>query len=527
MACWSDDSRHELIRAARDGDARRVLRLLRGWWPEYLCAGQADLVFDALSVVEPEVLREHPDVGLLAEMLGRLPHGSVPDPGAVAERRYRDLAFSDHAKGWLQANLLAVLRARRRGDLGHARRLILQGRPVADRTRWDMGSTAIAVLPIWFCSAGATALLAGDLALSRELLRLARLTRERLPVVAGDVFARVDQEIAESLALLHALRGDLRQAEFERRRHETGPMTAMGRIADELIDLDQGNPGPRVATEAVGDGLGLVGVDVPVWPFELFIQVQRSLSNGALASARDVLDQALMAPASPLERHTFGRTIVRMAQIDVALAGGDGDEARTLLGSVPPDWLIGRRARLELLVDRPADAIVSATAALWGSQSGPRERVELQTLKAVAQWRTQDVDGARDSIAGAITAARPHRHLRPFSLLGRHELEQLAREVQELDPILQAIDERGLRQIFGDNATMTRLTDRERAVLEAVAAGGSTLDVAQRLHVSTNTVKSQLRTTYLKLGVRTRADAVARAVDIGLLEPRGAEAGCR
>ncbi|HMO12231.1 MAG TPA: LuxR C-terminal-related transcriptional regulator, partial [Actinotalea sp.] len=45
----------------------------------------------------------------------------------------------------------------------------------------------------------------------------------------------------------------------------------------------------------------------------------------------------------------------------------------------------------------------------------------------------------------------------------------------------------------------------------------TTLDeIASRLWVSRNTVKSQVRSVYRKLGVSTRADAVARARQYGL-----------
>lgn len=41
------------------------------------------------------------------------------------------------------------------------------------------------------------------------------------------------------------------------------------------------------------------------------------------------------------------------------------------------------------------------------------------------------------------------------------------------------------------------------------------------LHVSLNTIKTRTRVLYRKLGARSRAEAVARARELGLLTPAG------
>lgn len=61
-----------------------------------------------------------------------------------------------------------------------------------------------------------------------------------------------------------------------------------------------------------------------------------------------------------------------------------------------------------------------------------------------------------------------------------------------------------------------QLTPRERAVLAELAEDVTVEEIAARLWVSRNTVKSQLRSAYRKLGVSTRADAVAWAREAGL-----------
>lgn len=63
---------------------------------------------------------------------------------------------------------------------------------------------------------------------------------------------------------------------------------------------------------------------------------------------------------------------------------------------------------------------------------------------------------------------------------------------------------------------VTSLSRRELIVLENLAEDVTLEAIASKLWVSRNTVKSQVRSVYRKIGVRTRADAVAWASLAGL-----------
>ena len=58
-------------------------------------------------------------------------------------------------------------------------------------------------------------------------------------------------------------------------------------------------------------------------------------------------------------------------------------------------------------------------------------------------------------------------------------------------------------------------TPREQEVLALIVAGASNLEIALELYLTENTVKSKIRTTYAKIGVSTRAQAVAWGVEHG------------
>jgi two-component system nitrate/nitrite response regulator NarL len=67
------------------------------------------------------------------------------------------------------------------------------------------------------------------------------------------------------------------------------------------------------------------------------------------------------------------------------------------------------------------------------------------------------------------------------------------------------------------SATQIRLSGRERELLELAAEGLSTPEIAARLHLSPNTVKTYWQRLYEKLGTADRASAVAEAIRRGLL----------
>jgi DNA-binding CsgD family transcriptional regulator len=68
-----------------------------------------------------------------------------------------------------------------------------------------------------------------------------------------------------------------------------------------------------------------------------------------------------------------------------------------------------------------------------------------------------------------------------------------------------------------DGAKATVLSNREREILALLADGLVNKQIAARLGISTNTVKTHLELLFDKLGVTTRAEAVATGVRRGLL----------
>ncbi len=69
------------------------------------------------------------------------------------------------------------------------------------------------------------------------------------------------------------------------------------------------------------------------------------------------------------------------------------------------------------------------------------------------------------------------------------------------------------------------LTDRELSVLHLVVSGLNNEQIAQELFLSINTVKTYVRTTYKRIGVTSRSQAVVWGLQHGLVPRRGQRHG--
>lgn len=66
-----------------------------------------------------------------------------------------------------------------------------------------------------------------------------------------------------------------------------------------------------------------------------------------------------------------------------------------------------------------------------------------------------------------------------------------------------------------------RLTPRQREILDMIASGLSTSEIAKELTLSTETVRNHVKRVLRELNVHTRLEAIASARRLGLLAPPG------
>ena len=101
--------------------------------------------------------------------------------------------------------------------------------------------------------------------------------------------------------------------------------------------------------------------------------------------------------------------------------------------------------------------------------------------------------------------------------------ESLCRPDLSVRAELGNLTDRGYRRVTltypgpKNSGLVPTLTERELVVLRLLATRLSTREIGQQLHVSVNTVRTQVRAIHRKLEVSSRAEAVAHARQLGLL----------
>lgn len=148
-------------------------------------------------------------------------------------------------------------------------------------------------------------------------------------------------------------------------------------------------------------------------------------------------------------------------------------------------------------------------------------------------------DGSGPSLCRAITAAIPYAKVVLLSGDGRvpAALASSLGAVAALSKQMSSGALVGTLKHIADGARVfpkvvvsrpaRQLSQRETDVLQHVASGLSNREVAEQLNLSRHTVKQHTSAVYRKLGVRNRAEAAGRALELGLLAWHGLPADAR
>ncbi len=196
-----------------------------------------------------------------------------------------------------------------------------------------------------------------------------------------------------------------------------------------------------------------------------------------------------------------GLRLILETENDLELVGeaSDGNEALTLCKKLKPDVVLmdlrmpnmdGLTAIERLRVDQPNIAVVILT-------TFNEDELMLRGLQAGAHgYLLKDTD--RNTLFDTIRAgARGETLLKP---------EIMARVLSQANTPKKESNE------------PVNLTDRELEVLISVARGERSKEIAVQLGISERTVKAHLASIYNKLGVDSRAAAIAVAAQSGLLK---------
>lgn len=254
--------------------------------------------------------------------------------------------------------------------------------------------------------------------------------------------------------------------------------------------------------------------------------VARQVLGGALMGAEDpsegiaVLQDCWRSPA----RHQLSVLLVLQMAGNLAMiliAAGDLDGAHRVLGEVHEladtaehAWGQGAaaalaavqlaRARLVMATDPVASVPEFQRAVDLAEDWGWATMVLLALVGlATAQWTVGDRPGARLNVAKAREVAGTG--------------EARADVVRLLEAFEARIGRGAVATARASGILLEELTDRELSILRALRGPLTAREIGAEMYLSVNTVKSYVKSLYRKLGVVTRADAVRRGHELGLI----------
>jgi DNA-binding NarL/FixJ family response regulator len=209
--------------------------------------------------------------------------------------------------------------------------------------------------------------------------------------------------------------------------------------------------------------------------------------------------RALIVDDHPVTREGL-RTALSMSDNDVEVVGeaASGEEAVDVVRDLTPDVVF-------MDIRMPGMDGIEATRRI--KDAAPDTKIILITI-----------DESRAAISEAIQAGVSGYLLKDASA---DELVGAAKNAVEGNAVIHPqltktfIEEVRLAETEG--AKTTPLSKREREILQKVADGATTRQVANDLGISPHTVKTHLERIFEKLGANDRAQAVAIAIRMGIV----------
>jgi len=193
-------------------------------------------------------------------------------------------------------------------------------------------------------------------------------------------------------------------------------------------------------------------------------------------------------------------------------------------------------AQVQILLSRPEEAltVIQPMLAVVQANGLVHRVIDLLLLQAQAYYTRGERARCWQSLVPALTHAEREGYLRlidqgpllvrllneaaGLGMATRFITRVLSHNPADLAPLLDEVTSTGTPHVpMGLGGLTEPLSAREIQVLELMAEGLSIADIAARLYLSPNTLKSHTQNIYGKLDAHTRVQAVNKARDLKLI----------
>lgn len=292
-----------------------------------------------------------------------------------------------------------------------------------------------------------------------------------------------------------------------------------GLTARVLTALDRGDTDTAMR---ILEHLGEPREKEELWAFMLYARARHALAGGDPVPTLTALRRTRASRERKMSNGAVAASLLASAEIDLLIAKGDANQADAVAARTESPaaslWTLVSVTRLHAVTGRNKSAVefsrrVDEAEAL----RFPRAYLELLLVEARLNLRREDPARARRLWRRACSIADQTGNTGSFATVDERVLRTLA-EAQNFDSAALTRYMRAPRApMFPSALTLVRLTERERTVLVLLASGLANAQIAEKLFVSTNTVKTQIRSLYTKIGGHNRDDLVAGARALNLI----------
>jgi LuxR family maltose regulon positive regulatory protein len=293
------------------------------------------------------------------------------------------------------------------------------------------------------------------------------------------------------------------------------PYLAMAELANVHVLIERGERG---LAATMLERVRALSATVRFAVYERLITLESAwlaVADGETDRALALLDEnAFELEKVPLfaAQHCALTARILLALGDRAEAGHRLEHARTQCEPITR----GTMVQYALESDQPdlAREILDA----WPGEGEIQSDLARELWSAAVDNASGDTDRAAERVHVLLQRAEREGHVRLFLDAGPHVRQLLATVAkQDPSPYLLALSRWSINAALDSDEERALLSAREREVLGYLADRMTYAEIADRLFISQNTVKSHAKSVYTKLGVRGRREAALRAQELGLL----------